>query len=252
MVQVKDNLVGRQFGKLTVLCQADDYIEPKSGKHHARWLCECSCEEHNQVAVLGSYLKNHKTQSCGCIAKERLIKYNQETKKKTNKYDEPFIEYGIGYCSNTNNQFYFDIEDYELIKDYCWCEHIKTNGYHTLEAWSVELQRVVRMTEVLGCKHHDHRNRNPLDNRRGNLRKSTQEENTRNKSKQSNNSSGVSGVGWMARLQKWRARITYNEQKIYLGVFESKKDAIIARLKAEKEYFGEFAPQKELFEQYGV
>lgn len=252
MVQVKDDLAERQFGRLTVLCQVDDYIEPKRGKHHARWLCECSCEERNQVIVTGSNLKSNKIQSCGCIAREVLIQYNKDTKKKNNQYDEPFVDYGIGYCSNTNNPFYFDIEDYSLIKNYCWNEHVKTNGYHALEAWSSELQQTVRMTEVLGCKQYDHINRNPLDNRRSNLRKSTQAYNTRNKSRQKNNSSGVSGVGWMKRLQKWRARITYNEKPIYIGIFDNKEDAIKARLKAEKEYFGEFAPQKELFEQYGI
>lgn len=37
-----------------------------------------------------------------------------------------------------------------------------------------------------------------------------------------------------------------------LGKFINKKDAIVARLKAEKEYFGEFAPQRRLFEEYGI
>ena len=32
----------------------------------------------------------------------------------------------------------------------------------------------------------------------------------------------------------------------------TKKDAIIARLKAEKEHYGEFAPQRHLFAQYGI
>lgn len=30
------------------------------------------------------------------------------------------------------------------------------------------------------------------------------------------------------------------------------EEAIVARLKAEKEYFAEFAPQKILFEEYGI
>lgn len=35
MVNVKDDLTGRQFGRLTVLSQAEDYIDSK-GKHYAR------------------------------------------------------------------------------------------------------------------------------------------------------------------------------------------------------------------------
>jgi hypothetical protein len=43
-----------------------------------------------------------------------------------------------------------------------------------------------------------------------------------------------------------------NRKQIRLGCFSDKIDAIKARLKAEKEYFGEFAPQQHLFEQYEV
>lgn len=31
-----------------------------------------------------------------------------------------------------------------------------------------------------------------------------------------------------------------------------KEEAIIARLKAEKEYYGEFAPQRNLWKEYGI
>jgi len=43
-----------------------------------------------------------------------------------------------------------------------------------------------------------------------------------------------------------------DEQDIYIGLFDNKDDAIKARLKAEKKYFGEFAPQRHLFEQYEI
>ena len=56
----------------------------------------------------------------------------------------------------------------------------------------------------------------------------------------------------MKRLNKWRARITIDDTPIYLGIFENKDDAIRARLQAEKQYFGEFAPQKHLFELYNI
>ena len=37
MVKTKENLVGQKFGRLTVIKQADDYINP-NGAHYARWL----------------------------------------------------------------------------------------------------------------------------------------------------------------------------------------------------------------------
>lgn len=37
-----------------------------------------------------------------------------------------------------------------------------------------------------------------------------------------------------------------------LSRFVNKEDAIRARLRAERQYFGEFAPQRHLFEEYGI
>ena len=43
-----------------------------------------------------------------------------------------------------------------------------------------------------------------------------------------------------------------NYKTIYLGTFAEKRDAIISRVKAEQEYFGEFAPQRHLFDEYEI
>ena len=48
------------------------------------------------------------------------------------------------------------------------------------------------------------------------------------------------------------ARIVLNKKDIYLGRYSNKEDAIKARLEAEIKYFGEFAPQRHLFKQYGI
>jgi hypothetical protein len=47
---------------------------------------------------------------------------------------------------------------------------------------------------------------------------------------------------------KWDVKI----MDFDLGVFETFEEAVITRLKAEKEYYGDFAPQKHLFAQYGI
>ena len=43
-----------------------------------------------------------------------------------------------------------------------------------------------------------------------------------------------------------------NYKTIYLGGYNTEEEALIARLKAEKKYFKEFAPQKHLFKKYGI
>ena len=68
----------------------------------------------------------------------------------------------------------------------------------------------------------------------------------------SNNTTGVIGVYFDKRSGKYVAQINYNKQPRRLGSFKDKYDAVVARLQAEKELFGEYAPQKHLYEEYGI
>lgn len=112
--------------------------------------------------------------------------------------------------------------------------------------------RKILMHQFLGFQNYDHIDRNELNNRRYNLRICTHKENCQNRGMYSNNTSGVKGVYWAKLIQKWTARIQIDGKNTNLGSFIEKEDAIIARLKAELQYYGEFAPQRHLFEQYGI
>lgn len=254
MVQVKEDLTGKTFGRLTVLCQVDDYITP-SGKHLAKWRCVCSCEEHNIVEVLGMRLtrRNNSTKSCGCLYREHSI-FIGKTHHKTNQYDLSG-EYGIGWTTNTNKEFYFDLEDYNKIKDYCWNENIdKSTGYHVLTTCDYNSSyKTIKMHKILGyLDFTDHKDRNPLNNRRSNLRTATPSENMRNHSKRKDNTSGFTGITYDKRRDTWTVRISIDGKFKHIGSFKNKDDAVIARLKAEQKYYGEFAPQRHLFEQYNI
>lgn len=180
-----------------------------------------------------------------------IKKYNEF---KLNLMDEHGL-YGIGYCSNTGREFYFDMNDYDLIKDYCWCEHIMQDGYCALETsmfTEFNCKKHLRMHYLIVGKKYDHIDRNPFNNRRHNLRAATNSQNSMNRSMRDDNSSGVIGVSWKKSNQKWVSYICVDGKQIYIGIFDNKNDAIIERLKAEIKYFGEFAPQKHLYEQYGI
>lgn len=75
----------------------------------------------------------------------------------------------------------------------------------------------------------DHRNGDPSDNRPQNLREVTQSENCRNRSMQSNNTSGVTGVYHCITHKKWKAYISDGTRQKNLGTFDEKSDAIKAR-----------------------
>ncbi|MGH1833320.1 AP2/ERF family transcription factor [Enterococcus gilvus] len=55
--------------------------------------------------------------------------------------------------------------------------------------------------------------------------------------KNKNNKTGVTGVSWNKREQKWVAQIGFKNKTIPLGRFDTKEKAIAARLAAEEKYF---------------
>lgn len=252
MVKVREDMTGwimAEHGvpdsRLTVIKQIDDIVYP-NGTRSAQWLCECSCEEHNLVEARGYNIKCGRVKSCGCLAKEVSI----QTKSKTNKNDLSG-QYGVLWLENTGKECYFDLEDSELILSYCW--HEDAYGYATTNIRKENGRRTqIKMHKLLGFYNPDHHNQNKLDNRKENLVPCTTTENMRNRPKQSNNTSGFIGVVWYKKSKKWAASIVVSKKRIYLGMFNNKEDAIKTRLTAEKKYFGEFAPQRHLFKEYGI
>lgn len=92
-----------------------------------------------------------------------------------------------------------------------------------------------------GAEQVDHINGNGLDNRRANLRAATHSQNQHNRGLQVNNTSGYIGVGWDAKLGKWRASIAADGKRRYLGLYLTAEDAARARDRAAIELRGAFA-----------
>jgi hypothetical protein len=90
--------------------------------------------------------------------------------------------------------------------------------------------------------HIDHINRVRSDNRMTNLRLATRSQNAINSPMYPSNTSGVTGVSFCKRSQKWAAKISIGGSKKHLGYFLDISDAIDARSNAEKVYYGEFLP----------
>jgi hypothetical protein len=163
--------------------------------------------------------------------------WNKILKKKYNKYDLSG-EYGIGWTNNTNQEFYFDLEDYEKIKDICWMEN--NEGYIVGRRPGTNI--FIRMHNlVTGFPYVDHIKHKPNDNRKSQLRLANDKYNSRNRSKPVNNASGYKGVCWKTREQKWRAYITVNGNHIELGMYDDINDAIKARKNADEYYYKEWS-----------
>lgn len=95
----------------------------------------------------------------------------------------------------------------------------------------------------------DHIDKNGSNNLRENLRICLFSENMRNQNRQTPN---ISGVVWDTYHKKWKAQIFINYRAHYIGRYETKEEAIKARLLKEAEMFGEYSPNVELFEKYGI
>lgn len=80
----------------------------------------------------------------------------------------------------------------------------------------------------------DHINRMRCDNRLSNLRLATPEENAQNKSILKNNKSGIPGVRWNKKANKWEAYLRKKGKKLHLGHYDDKESAEFARLDAVK------------------
>jgi hypothetical protein len=97
------------------------------------------------------------------------------------------------------------------------------------------------MTGEWPTGHVDHRDGNKLNNKWSNLRPATWTQNQGNKPVRLDSTSGLKGVAWRPRIQKWVAYIGSNKQRVHLGVFTSKEDAHDAYVKAAQIRFGEYA-----------
>lgn len=80
----------------------------------------------------------------------------------------------------------------------------------------------------------DHINRKRDDNRLCNLREVSRQCNLRNAKIRVNNTSGVTGVCFHIKANKWVAHIIVNNKSKYLGVFSSYEEAVCHRLSAEQ------------------
>lgn len=229
------------------------------GRKDTLW--RCRCRNDGNIFVAGAYqLRNGRSSSCGC---KRAMKAKRAL-SKTNIYsdikEDEHGKYMIGYTTNNNTPFYFDAEDFDLIKNFCWIDYKMCNcrNFIILKAHvSKEQQDKYKITkttilfhQLIGCKYYDHIDRNHLNNRKYNLRKCTHAQNSTNRSIQSNNKSGVIGICYYQNA--WNVELSLNKKKVFLGRFQNFEEAVKVRLLAEIKYFGEFAPQKHLYKKYGV
>ncbi len=201
--------VGHSYGLLKVLSRAG-YCKGK-----VSWLCKCQCG--GEIVVAAGSLKTGNTTSCGCLSHRKgkdspVFKHGGTDTKlyylwgamRRRCYDKTFRAYkwygakGVTVCKEWDNSFY------------------------VFRKWALDNKYKEGLT--LDRKRND-RNYTP-----GNCRFLTKGENSgRNRGKITvASTSGVCGVYYIKRTNKWTAKITRNHGQTYLGTFKLKRDAITA------------------------
>lgn len=148
----------------------------------------------------------------------------------------------------TGGECLIDKELYPILKEYSW--HIDSYGYAVTTEWCKVLKKTgkwYKMHRVIigmdkGDSHVDHINGNRSDNRLENLRIVTKAQNLWNMGKHdSRNKSGFKGVCLDKRRGTWKAEISENGNRHYLGAFKTKEMAAKAWNEAAIKLHGEYA-----------
>jgi len=127
-----------------------------------------------------------------------------------------------------------DDEDFEFLNQWKW--YFDNRGYAVRKPKSGLIQMHILINKTPKGLFTDHINRNPLDNRRINLRTVTKQQNQANHKIFVTNTSGISGVRWNKIKKRWTAVISYFDKTIWLGQYKELQTAILAREQAERKY----------------
>lgn len=169
----------------------------------------------------------------------KFLDSSQKTIQDSNEY-EITDEGAWIYCFNKHGEpsgkFLIERCDLELVlskKWRFWKGNYFTGNYRpvSISVWLMNPKE----GEIV-----DHKNGNRADNRRSNLRVTTQAKNLLNKALLSNNHSGIAGVCWDKERKKWAPEIRMDGIKCHLGRFERIEDAVYVRYLAEQILFKEF------------
>ena len=238
--------IGDKIGSLTIISKGavitKENSKTKRGYNTIKtWNCQCECGAYKYNVPEKNLLSGH-IKSCGCITRLNRNKVALEN-LKYNTYNLTG-NFGVGFDSN-NKEFYFDLEDYDKIKDYRWNvkydNYVETNTRKLIDGINktLSLHRVVMNVKDKNI-HIDHINHNPSDNRKENLRIVTRTQNQANAKIRSDNTSGTKGVYYCNTWHKWVASIQENNRQ-HSKSFKTKEEAISYRKYLEEKYQKEYS-----------
>ena len=200
------DLTGQRFGRLTVVSRAENI-----GRDTA-WLCRCDCG--NEVTVRTCYLRKGEKRDCGCDTSVPMLAGTRQYDLTGQRFGKLTALRPLGAPDGKNYRWLCRCDCGKEISAQvgnlrngkaasCGCDRVPLAEYlHYVDGTNVEM--------------------------------------IRSQTVRSNNSSGVTGVYWVKRQQRWAASLCFKGERYHLGLFERFDDAVEARKEAEQKYFGTF------------
>lgn len=130
-----------------------------------------------------------------------------------------------------------DEADFDIVSPFSW--FLGSHGYACSKQNTVLAHRLI--LDNPSGKEIDHINGDKLDCRRTNLRIVTRQQNSLNKAKHKDNTSGYKGVHWFKRDKKWQAQICNAGKRYHLGYYKDIREAAKAYNNAAKKLHGNYA-----------
>ena len=135
------DLVGKRFGKLTVLSR----VPGRTSNGKVEWECQCDCG--SVIKVLGDSLRRGHTLSCGCIVSQGELIISQILQQH-DIYFKKEINFFDGKYLDSNSRFFFDFgiynskDELQYIIEYDGYQHFnRVGGWNTKESSELTHQR---------------------------------------------------------------------------------------------------------------
>lgn len=209
------DLTGQRFGRL--VCVKDAGRNNNGG---VLWKCICDCDM--VVVVSNGALRSGGTVSCGCLRKEKTLK-SSTTHGMSNT---PTYHTWVGMiqrCTNPNSPdyHYYGARGVKVCKHWLKFDNFFKDMGERPKGLTLERKNTNGDYNLSNCKW------------------ASWVEQNRNRRLSKHNKTGIIGVHFRLKRNKYEVRIKTNGKNIYIGSFTELRDAAEARKQAELKYWGE-------------